>query len=72
MNARRRTRPAGLSPSIEKGDTIDYLDCYGTQLELEEVLAGWLRTQIARIDQLATSTGPLLEEYGELSKFAQT
>jgi hypothetical protein len=57
----------------EKGETIDYLDRCGTQLELEEALTGWLRSQITRIDQqLATSTRPLLEEYGELSKLAQT
>ena len=73
MNCRRKTRPAGLSLLNEKGKTIDYLDRCGTQLELEEALTGWLRSQITRIDQrLATSTRPLREEYGELSKLAQT
>jgi len=53
-------------------ETIDYLDHCGS-LELEETLAGWLRNQITRIDQrLATSTRPLREECGELSKLAQT
>jgi hypothetical protein len=55
----------------ETGETIDYLD--RTQLELEEALTGWLRSQITRIDQRrATSTRPLREEYAELSKLAQT
>jgi hypothetical protein len=46
----------------EKGETFDCLDRCGTQLELKEALASWLRSQITRIDQqLATST-----------KFAQT
>jgi hypothetical protein len=58
----KETRPAGLSPLNEKGETIDYLDRSGTQLELEEALTGWLRSQITRIDQrLATSTRPLRE-----------
>jgi hypothetical protein len=60
-------------PLNEKGETIDYLDCCGTQLELEEALTGRLRNQITRIDQrLATSTRPLREECGELSNLAQT
>jgi hypothetical protein len=49
------------------------LDRCGTQLELEEALTGWLRSQITRIDQrLATSTRPSREEHGEFSKFVQT
>jgi hypothetical protein len=40
---------------------------------VEEALSGWLQSQITRIDQrLAASTRPLREEYGELSKLAQT
>jgi hypothetical protein len=35
----------------EKGQTIDYFYRCGTQLQLEEALAGWLRAQIARIEQ---------------------
>jgi hypothetical protein len=59
MNYRRRTR--WLIALNEKGETFG-LDRCGTQLELEEALASWLRSQITRIDQqLATST-----------KFAQT
>jgi hypothetical protein len=69
---RQKNSPCWLIALNEKGDTIDYLDCCGTPLELEEALAGWLRSQIARIDQLATSTRPLLEEYGELSKLGQS
>ena len=69
----KKNSPCWLIALNEKGETIDYLDRCGTQHELEEALTGWLRSQITRIDQqLATSTRPLLEEYGELSKFAQT
>ena len=69
----KENSPCWLIPLNEKGETIDYLDRCGTQLELEEALTGWLRSQITRIDQrLATSTRPLREEYGELSKLAQT
>jgi hypothetical protein len=43
------------------------------KLELEEALAGWVRGQIARIEQqLANSTDPLLEERVEFSKLAET
>jgi hypothetical protein len=69
----KKNSPCWLIALNEKGETIDYLDRCGTQDELEEALTGWLRSQITRIDQqLATSTRPSLEEYGELSKFAQT
>jgi hypothetical protein len=55
------------------GETIDYFYRCGTQLELEEALAGWLRGQIARIEQqLATSTTPWPEERAEFSKLAET
>jgi hypothetical protein len=46
---------------------------YGPQLEMEEALAGWLRSQITRIEQqLAKSTGLLFEERDEFSKLAET
>ena len=58
----KKNSPCWLIALNEKGETFDYLDRCGTQRELEEALAGWLRSQITRIDQrLATST-----------KFAQT
>jgi hypothetical protein len=43
--------PCWLIPLNEKGETIDYLDRCGTQLELEEALTGWRRGQVMRIDQ---------------------
>ena len=65
--------PCQFIPLNEKGETIDYFYRCGTQLEMEEALAGWLRSQISRIErQLATSAGPLLEESDELSKVAET
>jgi len=60
-------------PPNEKGETVDYFYRCGTQLELEEALAGWLRGQITRIEQqLATSTRPWLEQRVEFSKLAET
>ena len=64
--------PCRFIPLDEKGETIDYFDRCGTQLELEEALAGWQRGQIARIEQqLANSTVPLLEERVKFSKLAE-
>ncbi len=57
----------------EAGETIDYFYRCGTQHEMEEALAAWLRRQITRIEQqLANSTDPLLEERVEPSKLAET
>lgn len=65
--------PCRFIPLNEKGETIDYFYRWGTQLEVEEALARWLRSQITRIEQhFAKSTGPLLEEFDELSKLAET
>ena len=65
--------PCRFIPLNEAGETIDYFYRCGTQLEMEEALAGWLRNQITRIEQqLAKSKGPLLEECGELSNVAET
>lgn len=36
----------------DKGETVDYFYRCGTQVELEDALAGWLRKQIAEIEQL--------------------
>jgi hypothetical protein len=38
-------------PLNENGETIDYFYRCGTQLEMEEALAGWLRSQITRIER---------------------
>jgi len=70
---RSESSPCRFIPLNEKGETIDYFYRCGTQLEMEEALAGWLRSQINRIErQLATSAGPLAEESDELSKVAET
>ena len=65
--------PCRFIPLDEAGQTIDYFYRCGTQLEMEEALADWLRSQITRIEQqLAKSKGPLLEECGKLSNVAET
>jgi hypothetical protein len=43
--------PCRFIPLKEKGETIDYFYRCGTQLEMEEALAGWLRSQITRIEE---------------------
>ncbi|MGO9125869.1 MAG: hypothetical protein ACLP6G_13395 [Terriglobales bacterium] len=54
--------PCRFIPLNDKGQTIDYFYRCGTQVELEEAFAGWLRTQIARIEQrLATGARSSLE-----------
>jgi hypothetical protein len=70
---RGESSPCRFIPLNEKGETIDYFYRCGTQFELEEALVGWLRGQIARIEQkLANSTDPLLEQRVEFSKLAET
>ncbi len=65
--------PCRFIPLNEAGETIDYFYRCGTQLEMEEALAAWLRNQITRIEQqLATSIGSLREQCDELSKVAKT
>ena len=43
--------PCRLIPLTPKGETADYFYRCGTQLELEEGLAGWLREQISQIEE---------------------
>jgi hypothetical protein len=43
--------PCRLIPLTPKGETADYFYRCGTQLELEEALAGWLRDQIGQIEE---------------------
>jgi hypothetical protein len=54
--------PCRFIPLNEKGETIDSFYRCGTQLELEEALAGWLRNQIAQIEQPLAKPKGLLEE----------
>jgi hypothetical protein len=70
---RVESSPCQFIPLNEQGETIDYFYRCGTQFELEEAVAGWLRGQIAQIEQqLARSTDPLLEQRVEFSKLAET
>jgi len=43
--------PCRLIHLTPKGETADYFYRCGTQLELEEALAGWLRDQISQIEE---------------------
>jgi|ERR1700692_2016565 len=68
---RSESSPCRFIPLNEKGQTIDYFYRCGTQLEMEEALAGWLRSEITRIEQqLQKLTDPLLEARVEFSKLA--
>ena len=59
----KENSPCRFIPLNENGQTIDHFYRCGTQLEMEEALAGWLRSQINRIEQqLAKLTDPLLPE----------
>ena len=70
---RGESRPCRFIPLDQEGKTIDYFYRCGTQTELEEALAGWLRGQIEEIHQrLRNSTDPLLEERVESSKLEET
>jgi hypothetical protein len=48
--------PCRLIPLTPKGEAADYFYRCGTQLELEEALAGWLRDQISQIEQQREQT----------------
>jgi hypothetical protein len=70
---RKENSPCRFIPLNENRQTIDYFYRCGTQLEMEEALAGWLRSQITGIQHhLATSTSPRLEQRAEFSKLAET
>ena len=70
---RKENSPCRFIPLNENQQTIDYFYRCGTQLEMEEALAGWLRSQITGIQHhLATSTSPRLEQRAEFSKLAET
>src|ERR1700676_4766127 len=73
---RGQVSPCGHIHLTDNGETIDYFCRRGTKLELlklEEVLAGWLRKQISRIEEHReaehsrnTSNGPerLRQQHG--------
>ena len=61
--------PCRLIPLTPKGETADYFYRCGTQLELEEALAGWLRDQISQIEEQrerSSRTGPTTPSPTEL------
>ena len=70
---RKENSPCRFIPLNENRQTIDYFYRCGTQVEMEEALAGWLRGQITGIQQhFATLTRPWLEQRAEFSKLAET
>ncbi|HEY7615790.1 MAG TPA: hypothetical protein VH744_03230 [Terriglobales bacterium] len=51
LERREESVPCRFIPLTEKGETIEYFYRCGTQIELEEALKQWLRTEIARIEK---------------------
>jgi hypothetical protein len=49
-NRKNENVPCWFIPLSENGQTVDYFSSYGTQLELEEALAAWLRNEIHKIE----------------------
>lgn len=47
---RNQNSPCRFIPLTEKGETIEHLYRYGTQIELKEALKRWLRGEISRIE----------------------
>jgi hypothetical protein len=56
-NMRDQQVPCRFIPINKDGHTIEDFYRTGTQVEMEEALAGWLRTQIARIEQERARAG---------------
>jgi hypothetical protein len=56
-NMREEQVPCRFIPINKDGHTIEDFYRTGTQIEMEEALAGWLRTQIARIEQERARAG---------------
>jgi hypothetical protein len=48
---RDQDSPCRLIPLTPKGETVDYFYRCGTQMELEEALAGWLRKEISSLQE---------------------
>src|SRR5207248_6676421 len=68
---RELNSPCRFIPLNEKGQTVDYFYRCGTQPELEEALAGWLRREIKRLEgQLVIEASA--EEEKELARLAET
>lgn len=58
---RGESAPCRFIPLAEAGETVDYFYRYGTQMDLEEALACWLRKQIGRILRQQTNAKPPAE-----------
>jgi hypothetical protein len=69
---RNENSPCRFIPLNKKGETIDYFYRCGTHLEMEEALVSWLRSQIARFEELLAESTELPEERVEFSKLAET
>jgi hypothetical protein len=71
---RDQVSPCRLIPITDKGETIDYFYRCGTQPELEEALAHWLRKQVSHLEaqhERAPLASPV-EKVDEYSKLAET
>ena len=68
---RELNSPCRFIPLNEKGQTVDYFYRCGTQPELEEALAGWLRREIKRLEGQLVSEASA-EEQKELARLAET
>jgi hypothetical protein len=68
---RELNSPCRFIPLNEKGQTVDYFYRCGTQPELEEALAGWLRREIRRLEGQLVIEAPA-EEEKELARLAET
>jgi hypothetical protein len=64
--------PCRFIPLNERGQSVDYFYRCGTQPELEESLAGWLRAEIRRLEGEPVVEQPAAAEEIELSKLAET
>jgi hypothetical protein len=64
--------PCRFIPLTERAETIDFFYRCGTQIELEEALAGWLRRQIGRIEGQSVDREKPRQQEDEFSKLAET
>lgn len=71
---RGESAPCRFIPLTEAGETVDHFYQSGTQMELEEALACWLRKQIERMTKQQTeANGPATGDgEDEAAKLAET
>jgi len=71
---KNESSPCHFIPLTEKAETIDSFYRYGTQLDLEEALANWLRKQISRLEGLTLDGDEWLttQQDNEFGKRAET